>query len=145
PAVVSDGADESSSLLPQPTRMRAATRPATRNEGRRFMSIDLLGGWTRGCSRLHHHGVRGWRGPKWDTVRASWRPSPDPRVKFRYGVPTRSRQKPRRRSMTTTEPSRDQVSDDEILDELRDWLRDTWDPDLTVAAWWEKLGLEGWA
>lgn len=44
--------------------------------------------------------------------------------------------------MTTTT---DHTTDDEILDELRDWLRDTWDPDLTVAAWWEKLGLAGWA
>ncbi|HLK45144.1 MAG TPA: acyl-CoA dehydrogenase family protein [Acidimicrobiales bacterium] len=31
------------------------------------------------------------------------------------------------------------------LDELRDWLRDTWDPDLTVGAWWERLGMAGWA
>jgi alkylation response protein AidB-like acyl-CoA dehydrogenase len=31
------------------------------------------------------------------------------------------------------------------IDELQDWLRDHWDPDLTVAAWWELLGLAGWA
>ncbi len=30
-------------------------------------------------------------------------------------------------------------------EELRDWLTDSWDPDLTVAAWWERLGLAGWA
>jgi alkylation response protein AidB-like acyl-CoA dehydrogenase len=32
-----------------------------------------------------------------------------------------------------------------ILDELRSWLSDNWDPDLTVAQWWELLGLAGWA
>ena len=34
---------------------------------------------------------------------------------------------------------------DDTLDELRDWLRDHWDPDLTCAQWWEQLGLAGWA
>jgi len=34
---------------------------------------------------------------------------------------------------------------DETLDELRSWLTDNWDPDLTVAEWWERLGLAGWA
>jgi alkylation response protein AidB-like acyl-CoA dehydrogenase len=34
---------------------------------------------------------------------------------------------------------------DDVLDELRSWLSDTWDPDLTVAQWWELLGLAGWA
>ena len=29
--------------------------------------------------------------------------------------------------------------------ELRDWLADNWDPDLSVAEWWERLGLSGWA
>lgn len=33
----------------------------------------------------------------------------------------------------------------ELLDELQDWLNDNWDPDLTVAQWWERLGLAGWA
>jgi alkylation response protein AidB-like acyl-CoA dehydrogenase len=32
-----------------------------------------------------------------------------------------------------------------VLDELRSWLSDNWDPDLTVAQWWEKLGVAGWA
>ncbi|HZU71180.1 MAG TPA: acyl-CoA dehydrogenase family protein [Acidimicrobiales bacterium] len=32
-----------------------------------------------------------------------------------------------------------------FLEELRDWLTDNWDPDLTVAQWWERLGLAGWA
>ena len=34
---------------------------------------------------------------------------------------------------------------DDLLDELRGWLRDNWDPDLTVAAWWDRLGTSGWA
>jgi hypothetical protein len=31
------------------------------------------------------------------------------------------------------------------VDELRDWLEENWDPDLTVGEWWERLGLAGWA
>jgi alkylation response protein AidB-like acyl-CoA dehydrogenase len=33
----------------------------------------------------------------------------------------------------------------DVIDELRAWLDDNWDPDLTVAQWWERLGLAGWA
>ena len=29
--------------------------------------------------------------------------------------------------------------------EVRAWLEDNWDPDLTVGEWWERLGLAGWA
>jgi alkylation response protein AidB-like acyl-CoA dehydrogenase len=29
--------------------------------------------------------------------------------------------------------------------ELRSWLEDQWDPDLTVGEWWERLGSSGWA
>ncbi|HEX3461563.1 MAG TPA: acyl-CoA dehydrogenase family protein [Acidimicrobiales bacterium] len=36
-------------------------------------------------------------------------------------------------------------STDQVIDELRDWLSTNWDPDLTVAAWWERLGLAGWS
>ena len=31
------------------------------------------------------------------------------------------------------------------LDELRAFLEDSWDPDLTVREWWERLGMSGWA
>ncbi len=31
------------------------------------------------------------------------------------------------------------------IDELRAWLDDNWDPDLSVAEWWDRLGLAGWA
>jgi alkylation response protein AidB-like acyl-CoA dehydrogenase len=34
---------------------------------------------------------------------------------------------------------------DQVIDELREWLSSNWDPDLTVAAWWERLGLAGWS
>ncbi len=34
---------------------------------------------------------------------------------------------------------------DPLITELRSWLRDNWDPDLTVGEWWERLGLAGWA
>ncbi|MGH9186063.1 MAG: acyl-CoA dehydrogenase family protein [Acidimicrobiales bacterium] len=37
------------------------------------------------------------------------------------------------------------VSIDETLDELRSWLEANWDPDLTVATWWQRLGEAGWA
>jgi len=29
--------------------------------------------------------------------------------------------------------------------EVRAWLEDNWDPDLTVAQWWELMGLAGWS
>jgi alkylation response protein AidB-like acyl-CoA dehydrogenase len=33
----------------------------------------------------------------------------------------------------------------DFLDELDSWLDANWDPDLTVADWWERLGTSGWA
>ena len=44
--------------------------------------------------------------------------------------------------MTVTAPAPDTT---DLLDELRAWLAENWDPDLTVRAWWERLGLAGWA
>jgi alkylation response protein AidB-like acyl-CoA dehydrogenase len=32
-----------------------------------------------------------------------------------------------------------------LLSDLRAWLGANWDPDLTVAEWWERLGLAGWS
>jgi alkylation response protein AidB-like acyl-CoA dehydrogenase len=29
--------------------------------------------------------------------------------------------------------------------EVKEWLADNWDPDLTVGEWWERLGTSGWA
>jgi alkylation response protein AidB-like acyl-CoA dehydrogenase len=33
----------------------------------------------------------------------------------------------------------------ELIDELRTWLEENWDPDLTVGQWWERLGMAGWS
>ena len=44
--------------------------------------------------------------------------------------------------MTSTAPA---PSATDPIAELRDWLADNWDPDLTVGEWWERLGLSGWA
>ena len=38
----------------------------------------------------------------------------------------------------------DPVSDDPII-EIRTWLEENWDPDLTCGQWWERLGTSGWA
>jgi alkylation response protein AidB-like acyl-CoA dehydrogenase len=43
--------------------------------------------------------------------------------------------------MAVTE--RDSTTD--VIDELGAWLESNWDPDLTVAEWWARLGLAGWA
>ena len=34
---------------------------------------------------------------------------------------------------------------DDAVTEVTAWLEDNWDPELTVAAWWERLGTAGWA
>ena len=36
-------------------------------------------------------------------------------------------------------------ADDQLLAELDEWLATNWDPDLTVAEWWERLGGAGWS
>ncbi|MGV3760419.1 MAG: acyl-CoA dehydrogenase family protein [Actinomycetota bacterium] len=33
----------------------------------------------------------------------------------------------------------------DVVDEVRAWLEENWDPELTVGEWWERLGLSGWA
>ncbi|MGY6501254.1 MAG: acyl-CoA dehydrogenase family protein [Acidimicrobiales bacterium] len=40
--------------------------------------------------------------------------------------------------------SRDQDTTDPV-DEVNAWLEENWDPDLTVADWWERLGTAGWS
>jgi alkylation response protein AidB-like acyl-CoA dehydrogenase len=44
---------------------------------------------------------------------------------------------------TTTDTGGSAV--DDLVEELRTWLEENWDPDLTVAGWWERLGLAGWS
>src|SRR4051794_12231517 len=36
------------------------------------------------------------------------------------------------------------VSQDPVV-ELKAWLADNWDPDITVGEWWQRLGLAGWS
>ncbi len=45
--------------------------------------------------------------------------------------------------MTDTAERTEQSTD--AVEEVRAWLEENWDPDLTVAEWWERLGLSGWA
>ncbi len=44
-----------------------------------------------------------------------------------------------------TDTATETTGTDELLSELRSWLGNNWDPDLTVAEWWERLGLAGWS
>ncbi|HSL74518.1 MAG TPA: acyl-CoA dehydrogenase family protein [Ilumatobacteraceae bacterium] len=46
--------------------------------------------------------------------------------------------------MTDTTERPTSTSND-VVDEVRAWLEENWDPDLTVAEWWERLGLAGWS
>ena len=45
--------------------------------------------------------------------------------------------------MTITEPQRSTPTNP--IAEVHDWLTKNWDPDLTVAEWWQLLGSSGWA
>lgn len=45
--------------------------------------------------------------------------------------------------MNTTDPDRTTPADPVAA--VRAWLTENWDPDLTVAEWWQLLGLSGWA
>ena len=49
--------------------------------------------------------------------------------------------------MTATEanPASSSAGSGDVVEEVRAWLERNWDPDLTVAEWWERLGLAGWA
>ena len=33
----------------------------------------------------------------------------------------------------------------DVVAEVTAWLEENWDPELTVAEWWERLGTSGWA
>src|SRR5438128_2761515 len=37
------------------------------------------------------------------------------------------------------------IVSDEVGVELKSWLEENWDPEITLAEWWERLGLAGWA
>jgi alkylation response protein AidB-like acyl-CoA dehydrogenase len=34
---------------------------------------------------------------------------------------------------------------DDVIDELSEWLETNWDPEITVAEWWDRLGNAGWS
>ena len=44
-----------------------------------------------------------------------------------------------------TDTATETASTEELLSELRSWLENNWDPDLSVAEWWERMGLAGWS
>jgi alkylation response protein AidB-like acyl-CoA dehydrogenase len=62
-------------------------------------------------------------------------------VKFRFDDPHATRSGD---SMAVTAPDATDTYG-ELIAELRAWLDQNWDPDLTVGEWWERLGLSGWA
>src|SRR5262245_40920421 len=33
----------------------------------------------------------------------------------------------------------------DVIEELTDWLETNWDPEITVAEWWDRLGNAGWS
>src|SRR5262245_42094452 len=45
--------------------------------------------------------------------------------------------------MTDVEERTDESTD--VVDAVRAWLEESWDPDHTVEEWWRRLGLSGWA
>lgn len=47
--------------------------------------------------------------------------------------------------MAVTSEEATATTTESITDELRGWLEQNWDPDLTVGEWWERLGLAGWS
>jgi alkylation response protein AidB-like acyl-CoA dehydrogenase len=47
--------------------------------------------------------------------------------------------------MTKVEEPQQVESTESIVEEIRAWLKANWDPDVTVAEWWDRLGLAGWA
>jgi alkylation response protein AidB-like acyl-CoA dehydrogenase len=42
-------------------------------------------------------------------------------------------------------PSEESADQDELIVELKAWLDQNWNPDLTVGEWWDRLGSSGWA
>ena len=38
----------------------------------------------------------------------------------------------------------EQTANDALLDELNAWLEENWNPELTLAEWWDLLGRSGW-
>ncbi len=47
--------------------------------------------------------------------------------------------------MTVTRSPSTHRDGDNLLEEVRDWLAQNWEPDLTLGEWWERLGQSGWS
>ena len=47
--------------------------------------------------------------------------------------------------MTKVEDTLQEQSSHSVVEEIRAWLKENWDPELTVAEWWDRLGLAGWS
>ena len=47
--------------------------------------------------------------------------------------------------MEVKEPMQAKEANTDAVAEVKDWLSDNWDPDLSVGEWWERLGTSGWA
>ena len=46
--------------------------------------------------------------------------------------------------MTKVEEAPKEQTSESVAEEIRAWLGENWDPELTVAEWWELMGLAGW-
>ena len=44
----------------------------------------------------------------------------------------------------TTSPVEDRRDDADLDADITSWLKEQWDPDLTVAEWWQRVGQSGW-
>ena len=60
------------------------------------------------------------------------------------GVTARTGVSARRGLASQTDGKGGIVADDPV-DEVKVWLGENWDPDITVREWWERLGMSGWA
>ena len=78
--------------------------------------------------------------PRVSTLEASRSWGTQPIVSYHY----LGRTERDRHTTSDIDVSGDSVTD-VLLSELRAWLAKEWDPDLTVGAWWERLGLAGWS
>ncbi|MGH9045753.1 MAG: acyl-CoA dehydrogenase family protein [Acidimicrobiales bacterium] len=47
--------------------------------------------------------------------------------------------------MTKVEDPQQTRPSADVVDEIRNWLQENWDPELTVAEWWDRLGMAGWS
>src|SRR5205814_2522334 len=63
----------------------------------------------------------------------------------RPGFATTTRYRRSTGADTTGRRPSSQNPDVDVRREVEDWLDASWDPDLTLAEWWARLGASGWA